>query len=1285
MSGCGSDRQCNVCLKWQCRGAPSRASYACCNSLNDALNYTANASASCDEQLHVAVHFNSTTEALNDSSSNTFNGNIAHISFLGAPGDTVIQCEIGAGLVFDGTAHTNTSIHIGIHNISFHGCGTAIRNTSAALYITGHWHVELSYVTLDNSNGSGLALINVSGGVNVNHSLFLSNAFFCGAGAYIDISLGKTEYSDIYEGHHPYFNFSHCIFSGNHALPPNSSFYDTDSRGGGMLVNFTGNTRNTFLTIDNCSFTNNAATWGSGMFMSFYSNASNNVMTIRSTTFRNNHYASNNPYLAGGGAMILIAENASVNNISLDNCSFQSNNASWGGGLEVYSVPLKGKGPKYLNHIVITKCIFKNNTATNGAALDIYCRSASTSPEMCNTLPSIQDSNFIRNGQHKPLSSYHKTTGIITTVFAVKNFPTRLGGALDFVSNIGSPLHVTETAVTLKENTTLFFCENMAQNGGAISLYGAWITVSANSKLIFNKNKALNKGGAIFALQTKEEYVPYSHNCFIRYMQYIAPWSWESAFRFVENTAGKSNNTIYATSILPCVWHNNSSIDDDLRATFCTWKNWTFNDTENCLEEVHTSARNFSTTPKCVTMFPGLPEHFVKAVDDLGHIVPNPVIAPTVLNMTSKYKAQYINSSLIVFGQRNTQVNILLEIEGDRNIFMTVNVSLQDCPPGFDFDDRSMSCTCLGNIRTVLHCVYGPDLEWTAYLIVGYCISYSQLKFGQKDSQEVVYGRCPFTPGLESQNQSVFPFLPLPKQKEKLESQFCGKMNRSGILCGKCADNFSINVFSDSFECQNCSALAINWVIFVAVEGLLPLVFFVVVILLHISLTSGPANGFIFCSQVLTVTLEVIIIRSSWLQTNFRHPLIMTYLMVDLYSIWSLDFSRFFHAFAHSYHLCLGSQLRVIHVLSLRYLSALYPLCLIVVAYVLIELHARNCRILVWLWKPLCFLCVRFRQSWRAKTSVVDAFAAFILLSYVKVVRISLLLTTFTSIYDMNATAVKKVVNYDPTVTYLSLEHAPFAVIGILLLGTFGLVPPLLLTCYQFRFVQKCLNCCKLNRHGLRIFMDAFQGCYKDGKDGGPDRRFFAGLYFIFRLIIFAVFDVTSHITLTYTALLVACIVFAMITMFLQPYKRTVYTYLDIFFFNLLAVIMGLQVLGFYEVQTTLHFPVKLMITIYSLTLIPLVYMVCYMFMQFGRYMYSFTCCDSFKIQGQQFCKWLTGSAAMKCFSQLYSSTPIDTDRDTNAITYSEVTAEDIPDRLANSFRYLSLKKVSEKYEGQSD
>ena len=213
--------------------------------------------------------------------------------------------------------------------------------------------------------------------------------------------------------------------------------------------------------------------------------------------------------------------------------------------------------------------------------------------------------------------------------------------------------------------------------------------------------------------------------------------------------------------------------------------------------------------------------------------------------------------------------------------------------------------------------------------------------------------------------------------------------------------------------------------------------------------------------------------------------------------------------------------------------------------------------------------------------------------------------------------------------------------------------------------------------------MDAFQGCYKDGKDGGPDQRFFAGLYFVFRLIVFIVFDMTSRVSLTYMALLVTCVVFSTMTVFFQPYKRKMYTYLDVFFFNLLTVIMGLQILGFYEVQTTLHFPMRLMITIYCLTLIPLVYIVCYVLLWLWRYMYNFPCCDTIKIKGQHIYQWLTNSHLMKCFSQLYTSTP----RNKNVDICCGMTAEDIPDRLANSYRYhsLFLRRVIERGEQQSD
>ena len=1216
---------CNVTLEWNCVTVPpspkQTAQYEYCKSLDSALEYAAQVCVYGHSQqfqrLNATIYFNSSSEFLYNSS--TFHNNTAQIQFVGSQNGTVVHCGHGAALTFDGSAHTDMPMDVKISFVSFRGCGS-VKPYSAALNFTAHCSIELNHISVVESPASGLALINVSEMVTVSQSLFLNNTnpFPEGAGVLIAMSLNQSN------NNNTVIHFINCTFSGNHVLMKHSHHTNVPS-GGGMLMDISGNTHGVHLKVHNCTFSNNSAMWGSGLMVKLGKNASQNEVIIENSTFEFNNYTSSDPYIAGGGAMIITSSYSSSNNVLMYNCSFLQNNATWGGAIEIYSQPLEGKSRENLNYVTLKRCYFKHNTAKNGAAVNIYCRPASTSPEMCSTLPTIQDSCFISNGQNasKLLPSYNQITGLIGSVVATTYFPTKLEGLIQFVNNTGSSLHAHETSIILN-NAEVLFCNNSAQNGGAISLYGSWLSISNSSSMTFDSNKADQKGGAIFAYQTSEQYVPYSHICFIRSTQNDEPWKWSSTFRFVNNVAKERGDSIFTTSLLPCVWtennqYNGSSLDDDLRAVFCKWKNWIFDD-ENCTDQIHTAARNFSDTPRYVSMFPGIAYSFISNVDDLGHTISNPAVIPTIWPLSSSHqeRVHYINNSLTVFGHTDTSVNVLLEVEVDRTIFMMVNISLEQCPPGFVFDIKTMSCTCLDNtIHGVLHCSYGPDSNWRAFIIRGYCMSYSIVKHahGHNDTPQVVYGRCPFKPSLDYKKHSVSPYLPLPLHKEDLENKFCGLMNRTGILCGKCVENYSIDVFSDTFQCHQCKSSGKNWAYFILVEGIIPLMFFLIVIRLHISLTSGPANGFIFFSQIITVALEVIVIRSSWSQTNVHYPNILTNVMVDFYSIWSLDFSRIFNTFAYyiwNYHICLGKELKVIHVLALRYLSALYPLCLIVVTYILIELHARNCRVLVRLWKPLCFLCVRFRQSWRAKTSIVHAFAVFILLSYVKILRISLILTTFSFIYS-NRTEVMKVVNYDPTVPYLSNSHAPFAAVGTFFLLTFGILPPLLLTFYQFRIVQRYLNACKLNRTGLRIFMDAFQGCYKDGKDGGPDRRFFAGIYFLFRVVIFIIFDMFSGLPVTYIVLLLAFIVFAMITMVLQPYKNVAYTYIDIVFFNLLAAIMGLQELGLYVLQTNSHFPLGLMVVIYSLTLIPLVYMISYSCVWFWKHLYHSPYCASMK------------------------------------------------------------------------
>ena len=127
-----------------------------------------------------------------------------------------------------------------------------------------------------------------------------------------------------------------------------------------------------------------------------------------------------------------------------------------------------------------------------------------------------------------------------------------------------------------------------------------------------------------------------------------------------------------------------------------------------------------------------------------------------------------------------------------------------------------------------------------------------------------------------------------------------------------------------------------------------------------------------------------------------------------------------------------------------------------------------------------------FRRNWEAKTSIIDAFATFLLLSYTKILLVSFSLLTPANVYIINGTSVGKILNNDPSVKFFGGDHLPYAILAVIILLTIGAIPPLLLLCPSHRF-QKLLSFFKLQSHGLRAFVDVFQGCYKNGADGGSE------------------------------------------------------------------------------------------------------------------------------------------------------------------------------------------------------
>ena len=135
-----------------------------------------------------------------------------------------------------------------------------------------------------------------------------------------------------------------------------------------------------------------------------------------------------------------------------------------------------------------------------------------------------------------------------------------------------------------------------------------------------------------------------------------------------------------------------------------------------------------------------------------------------------------------------------------------------------------------------------------------------------------------------------------------------------------------------------------GWALYVFLILFPPTLFFFFVLLFQIKVTSAEMNFFIFIVQLYFLCENQAPLYET---TNSLY-----YLLVTFYGFWNLDFFRYILSL-----ICVSNKLTQIQVLALNYIPALYPLLLIVLMYVSIELHDRDYRVFVWLWKPFgkCF------------------------------------------------------------------------------------------------------------------------------------------------------------------------------------------------------------------------------------------------------------------------------------------------------------------------------------------
>ena len=263
-------------------------------------------------------------------------------------------------------------------------------------------------------------------------------------------------------------------------------------------------------------------------------------------------------------------------------------------------------------------------------------------------------------------------------------------------------------------------------------------------------------------------------------------------------------------------------------------------------------------------------------------------------------------------------------------------------------------------------------------------------------SESTYLGLCFYNcENYDSENKRDSIYTKLPKSPTSLQNNsVCTYFHRTGLLCSDCEDEHSPLVFSYDLSCVKCPDGHKNWWKFILV-AFVPLAFFYFfVVMFNVNVTSSRLHGVVLFSQALSMPISARLIMIAVDRTS-PQLLKAAKVFLSFYDIWNLNILRSVFP-----GICLN--VTTLQALAMDYLVALYPFVLILLSYIIIELYDRKCILLVMAWKPFHQVITRFKKSWNIRTSVIDSFATFILLSYVKFVSVS---------FDLLATIGRGVAN----------------------------------------------------------------------------------------------------------------------------------------------------------------------------------------------------------------------------------------------------------------------------------
>lgn len=1129
--------------------------------------------------------------------------NVTFVSNSGGP--AMIYCEPGAGVSFV------NSTGIFLDKIYFNNCGhttsyrglanSSVAKWPCALLFHSCGDIQLQGTILNNSRGSGLIMINPFRDVKLIDTYYSLNVFnntdtdYPGGGGILLFFNGSQDaYSSNYRSH---ILLNASIFSSNSVR--GRGIKNAKPAGGALAIIFGPNSGYNRVELVDSYFNGNKALLGGGLYIKLEGESRNNtVYAYNLNLFGHNCYSQNDiasrtspEQLCIGGAIsvqFLLHKTSlmAANNTVFFNFSLISKNIAFAGGAISVVATRQASEVAKTNSLVLDKMKMTFNRAQVGSTIHFSSEPGPSEGYLLTTvIEDLQASqNFITNKSNVTVGQ---------GALYINQLPVKFKRQNAIKQCQGTALVITQAQVSLLENSSITFDSNQGKLGGALALLnGASLIVHKNTQVEFKNNKANEKGGAVYISNHYDtyEYPMSGHQCAISYFdRAVPPSEWETKFIFNQNYAGLKKSAIFATSVLSCPTQttdpgNNKSLP------FC-WKNWKYEEQENAgcsylLTSPATIRIHHINSEKLVHTTPGFPLSLpILLIDDYNQDVTNKSVLTAFIvkgNATIDLSSQYIaGGNITVYGEPNTTATLAVETAEPRVIYTELELRFGYCPPGFYHVRRGKhngyTCTC--EVLAGRNIICSRE-TLSAKIFYKWCMTYDEKQ------NKIVMGNWIYYIQLNFHHDSGY--VKLPHSVYELDAKFCYPLNRTGRLCGECRNGTGVSVSSILFECVDCKSSDFPWhfILYLIIELVPVTIFFLIVVFFNISITTGPATSFVFFSQMITLPMEIFHFQDIFTRVLGPAGKVVLNILIVPYSIWNLDF---FKTIIPPF--CLHTSLKTMHVIALSYVRAFYPLVLVIACYFLIEMYARGWKAIVCICRPFSLLLGRFRRNWQIRTSVIDAFATFLVLAYTKLCSTSFFLLVPNVIYNSTGGVYNLQLLYmDASVEYQSSEHL-WCMIFALCVVTLIVIPlPLVLFFYPLKIVQKVLQRFHMRNNNIVAFMDSFQGCYKDGTNNTRDLRPFSAVYFLFRIIILAITMLSNDQIKERTLQLICGMILILLLVTLRPYKNNIYTNLDVFIMSLMVYISAYSIAHANTVRKMEYLSVPLFLAL----LIPLVYMTVY-------------------------------------------------------------------------------------------